>query len=95
MPPSPAPRSLRSSEEPQALHAQARRDDQRPRPRRQAQALEHIIKCIGSTRRQQQIRIISWNIDSRGFVDKLIAAHKRGVSVRVLMADSKALETPR
>ncbi len=54
--------------------------------------LEHIIKSIGGTRRKQHIRIISWNVTSHGFVDKLIAAHRRGVSVRVLMSDGKALD---
>ncbi len=65
------------------IHTDPRRADRR-------KLLEHIIKSIGSTRLKQRIRIISWNIASRGFVDKLVAAHKRGVSVRVLMARGKA-----
>jgi hypothetical protein len=61
-----------------------------PRQADKRKLLEHIIKSIGSTRRRGHIRIISWNIASRGFVDKVIAAHKRGVSVRLLMAKGKA-----
>ena len=61
----------------------------RPNKRR---LLEHIIKSIGGTRRKQHIRIISWNVTSRGFVDKLIAAHRRGVSVRVLISSGKAVD---
>jgi len=60
-----------------------------PRRADRRKLLEHIIKSIGSTKRKQKIRFISWNVASRGFVDKLIAAHKRGVSVRLLMAGGK------
>jgi phosphatidylserine/phosphatidylglycerophosphate/cardiolipin synthase-like enzyme len=63
-----------------------------PRSADRRRLLEHIIKSIGGTRRKQHIRIISWNLNSRGFVDKLLAAHRRGVSVRVLIADGKSLE---
>lgn len=63
-----------------------------PRSADKRRLLEHIIKTIGGTPRRQHIRIISWNVTSRGFVDKLIAAHKRGVSVRVLISDGKALD---
>lgn len=65
------------------IHTDPRRADRR-------KLLNHIIKSIGSTRRRQTIRIISWNISSRAFVDKLINAHKRGVSVRLLMSLGKA-----
>ena len=60
-----------------------------PRSADRRRLLEHIIKSIGNTRRKQRIRFISWNVASTGFVDKLIAAHKRGVSVRLLMANGK------
>jgi len=65
------------------IHTDPRRADRR-------KLLNHIIKSIGSTRRRQTIRIISWNISSRAFVDKLINAHRRGVSVRLLMSLGKA-----
>jgi hypothetical protein len=65
------------------IHTDPRRADRR-------KLLEHIVKSIGSTRRKRYIRVISWNVTSRGFVDKLIAAHKRGVSVRLLMSKGKA-----
>jgi len=60
-----------------------------PRHADKRRLLEKIIKSIGGTRRKQHIRIISWNVNSRGFIDKLIAAHNRGVSVRVLMSEGK------
>ncbi|MGH3345405.1 MAG: phospholipase D-like domain-containing protein, partial [Nocardioides sp.] len=65
------------------IHTDPRRSDRR-------KLLNHIIKSIGATRRRHQIRIISWNINSRAFVDKLINAHRRGVSVRLLMSSGKA-----
>ncbi len=63
-----------------------------PRSANKRRLLEHIIKSIGGTRRKQHIRIISWNVTSRGFVDKLIAAHRRGVSIRVLISSGKAVD---
>lgn len=63
-----------------------------PRRADKRRLLEHIIKSIGGTPRRQHIRIISWNVTSRGFVDKLIAAHRRGVSVRVLISAGKAVD---
>ncbi len=65
------------------MHTDPRRSDRR-------KILNHINKSIASTRRRQKIRIISWNVASQAFVDKLIAAHKRGVSVRLLMSANKA-----
>ncbi|HEX6148592.1 phospholipase D-like domain-containing protein [Nocardioides sp.] len=65
------------------IHTDPRRADRR-------KLLNHIIRSIGSTRRRQFIRIISWNVASPSFVDKLIRAHRRGVSVRLLMAQGKA-----
>ena len=65
------------------IHTDPRRSDRR-------KLLNHINKSIGAVRRRHSIRIISWNIGSQVFVDKLIAAHKRGVSVRLLMSGGKA-----
>lgn len=65
-----------------------------PRSADKRRILERILKSISFTRRQQTIRIISWNVASSGFVDKLIFAHRRGVSVRLLMSASKAAEQP-
>ncbi|MEJ7794688.1 MAG: phospholipase D-like domain-containing protein [Nocardioides sp.] len=65
-----------------------------PRSADQRRILERILKSISFTRRRQTIRIISWNVASTGFVDKLIFAHRRGVSVRLLMSAAKAAEQP-
>jgi len=65
------------------IHTDPRRADRR-------KLLNHIMKSISSTRRRQTIRIISWNVASREFVNRLINAHKRGVSVRLLMSLGKA-----
>ncbi len=65
------------------IHTDPRRSDRR-------KLLNHINKSIASTRRRHFIRIISWNVASSEFVKKLISAHKRGVSVRLLMSDGKA-----
>ena len=57
--------------------------------------MRHVLKSIGATRRGQKIRIISWNLASRRVVRKLINAHERGVSVRLLMSQQKADGQPR
>ncbi len=44
-----------------------------------------IVNSIRSTPKQQKIRIASWNIRSDRFVNALIDAHHRGVSVRVVL----------
>jgi phosphatidylserine/phosphatidylglycerophosphate/cardiolipin synthase-like enzyme len=46
---------------------------------------DHIIKSIRSTPKRGKIRVHSWNIRSNRFVDALIEAHKRGVSVRAII----------
>lgn len=65
-----------------------------PRSADKRRILERILRSISFTRRKQTIRIISWNVASTGFVDKLIRAHRRGVSVRLLMSSAKAAEQP-
>ncbi len=49
-----------------------------------------IIRSIRSTPRGQDIRIMSWNIQSKTAVDALLRAQRRGVRVRVLMSRSNA-----
>ncbi|MDP3890598.1 phospholipase D-like domain-containing protein [Nocardioides sp.] len=46
---------------------------------------DHLIRSIKSTPKRGKIRVHSWNIRSVRFVDALIAAHKRGVSVRAII----------
>lgn len=57
--------------------------------------LRHILRTIRSTPRHEAIRIMSWNVASRAFVDALMKAHNRGVSVRLLMSKGKADDQPR
>ena len=46
----------------------------------------HLNRTVDSTPAGARIGILSWNIRDDLFVDKLIAAHKRMVTVRVLVA---------
>ena len=45
----------------------------------------HIIRSIDSTVRRDQIKIAAWNLRGRPFTDALINAHRRGVSVQVII----------
>lgn len=63
------------------------------RPQKRA-LMTRIQRAIDATPRWATIRIMSWNILSDESVDKLIAAHQRGVRVRVLMADSNRFRQP-
>ncbi|MDN4162238.1 phospholipase D-like domain-containing protein [Nocardioides abyssi] len=45
----------------------------------------HLIRTIQSVPGREKIRIASWNIRSDDLIDALVAAHRRGVSVRVVM----------
>jgi hypothetical protein len=49
-----------------------------------------ILRSIRSTPKGQDIRIMSWNIQSKGAVDALLRAQRRGVRVMVLMSRSNA-----
>ncbi len=44
-----------------------------------------LIKTINSVKRGHKIRIASWNFRSTGIAHALVAAHHRGVSVRLIM----------
>ncbi|QNN51741.1 phospholipase D-like domain-containing protein [Nocardioides mesophilus] len=52
----------------------------------------HLIRSIRSVTRGEEIRIASWNLKSENFVDSLIAAHRRGVSVQVIVSSGNANE---
>lgn len=49
-----------------------------------------VLRVIEHTRRGATIRLASWNFDSFAYVDALTAAHRRGVSVRLLMSRTMA-----
>lgn len=52
---------------------------------------KHILRSINSVAAYQKIRMVTWNLDSRKYVDALSRAHSRGVTVRVVMARGVAL----
>jgi hypothetical protein len=52
----------------------------------------HIIRTINSTEAGTRIRIAAWNIRGPVYRDALIAAHRRGVSVGVIIDRSNANE---
>ncbi|HYH35005.1 MAG TPA: phospholipase D-like domain-containing protein [Nocardioides sp.] len=60
------------------------------RPEASRRIIRHKVRTINSVPRGEKIRIISWNVKSGLYRDALIRAHKRGVSVRVLMAGGVA-----
>ncbi|WKN47537.1 phospholipase D-like domain-containing protein [Nocardioides sp. Arc9.136] len=45
----------------------------------------HLLRTIQSVPGQEKIRVASWNVRSDDIANALIAAHRRGVSVRVVM----------
>lgn len=66
-----------------------------PRNASRGVVVANIIKAINNTPRGQQIRILTWNLASRNFVNRLLFANHRGVSVRLIMSAGKANEQPR
>jgi hypothetical protein len=57
------------------------------------QIIGHLLRTIDSVPRGAQIRIASWNIRSGELASALVRAHRRGVSVRVVMDRGNANET--
>lgn len=57
---------------------------------RRRDVLDHIIRSIRSTPRGAKIRFASWNFDDMPVADALIDAHKRGVSVQVVVSGTIA-----
>jgi phosphatidylserine/phosphatidylglycerophosphate/cardiolipin synthase-like enzyme len=53
-----------------------------------------IIAAISHAPARSRIRIMSWNIMSRVAVDALLDAQRRGVKVRVLMANTNLVDVP-
>ncbi len=52
---------------------------------RKTEINRHVLRLINSVPGRQKIRVASWNVRSDAFVDALIRAHRRGVSVRVAL----------
>ncbi len=53
---------------------------------------QKVLRAIRHTQHGQKIRVMTWNFRSWSFVRALREAHKRGVSVRIIMARSLANE---
>ncbi|WGX95264.1 phospholipase D-like domain-containing protein [Nocardioides sp. L-11A] len=51
-----------------------------------------IVKTLKNVEAGQTVRIMTWNFDSPYLASRVIAAHKRGVSVQVIMARGLARE---
>lgn len=62
-----------------------------PRDPKQSHKINRYIRsAIAGSPKGSQIRLVTWNYSSELYVDDLVAAHKRGVSVRILMANGLA-----
>lgn len=62
-----------------------------PRDPAQSHLINRYIRlAIANTPSGAQIRMVTWNYSNQLFVNDLIAAHKRGVSVRIIMANGLA-----
>ena len=59
-------------------------------PAQKRAIFDKILGSIRSTPRGEDIRIMSWNIQSGGAVKALLRAQRRGVQIRVLMSRSNA-----
>jgi len=59
-------------------------------PKAKRSILDHVLRTIRSVPRGETIRIASWNFRSPGVADALIAAHRRNVSVRVIVSRGNA-----
>ncbi|WP_109510333.1 phospholipase D-like domain-containing protein [Nocardioides speluncae] len=62
-------------------------------PHRRHDVLDHIVRSIRSTPKGAKIRFASWNFDAMRAADALIDAHKRGVSVQVVVSGTIATES--
>lgn len=50
----------------------------------------YIRQAIANSPKGSQIRLVTWNYSNALYVNDIIAAHKRGVSVRIIMANGLA-----
>lgn len=50
----------------------------------------YIRNAIANSPKGSQVRLVTWNFSNALFVNDIIAAHKRGVSVRIIMANGLA-----
>ena len=50
----------------------------------------YIRNAIANTPKGESMKLVTWNFSNQLFVNDIIAAHKRGVSVRLVMANGLA-----
>jgi len=56
------------------------------RPKKRGAIHRKIIKTLKNVEAGQTVRVMTWNFDSPLLASKMIAAHRRGVSVQIIMA---------
>lgn len=62
-----------------------------PRDPKQSHKINRYIRnAIANSPKGSQIRLVTWNYSNALYVNDIIAAHKRGVSVRIIMANGLA-----
>jgi hypothetical protein len=62
-----------------------------PRDPKQSHKINRYIRqAIANSPKGSQIRLVTWNYSNALYVNDVIAAHKRGVSVRIIMANGLA-----
>lgn len=62
-----------------------------PRDPEQSHKINRYIRnAIANSPKGSQIRLVTWNFSNALFVNDIIAAHKRGVSVQIIMANGLA-----
>ena len=62
-----------------------------PRQAKKSHTINRYIRnAIANSPRGSQIRLVTWNYSNALFVNDIVAAHKRGVSVRIIMANGLA-----
>ncbi|KRF03516.1 hypothetical protein ASG88_22185 [Nocardioides sp. Soil777] len=67
-----------------------------PRDPEQSHKINRYIRqAIANTPKGQSMKLVTWNFSNQLFVNDIIAAHKRGVSVRLVMANGLAEDQSR
>ncbi len=61
------------------------------KPAKRGAIQRKIIKTLKNVEGGQTVRVMTWNFDSPLLASKMIAAHKRGVSVQIIMARGLAV----
>ena len=62
-----------------------------PRDPEQSHKINRYIRnAIANTPKGESMKLVTWNFSNQLFVNDIIAAHKRGVSVRLIMANGLA-----